>query len=193
MADYLRYADELETKQENEDEIIDTIVASMMRMNQRVFDKHRHATRDAHAKSHGVLIGEVTVYDKLPEYLAQGVFAKPETYPIVIRLSTAPGDIHRDMVPMPRGMAIKMLGVSGHQNNDLDALALLAHCYETGTGVDADLAQARKLYFQAASAGNSNAKRGLAQLDLQPRSRPPQSTLPPSNRANETRGRIAGI
>ena len=115
MADYLRYHDELEQKQENEDKVIEAIVESLMRTNRRVFDRHRHATRDAHAKSHGVLVGEVAVYDKLPAHLAQGVFAKPATYPVVIRLSTAPGDIHSDKVPMPRGMAIKMLGVHGRQ------------------------------------------------------------------------------
>ncbi len=115
MTNYIRYHDGLEHKQENEDEIIDAVVASMMRMNQKVFDKHRHATRDAHAKSHGVLTGHVTVYGDLPDHLAQGVFARPATFPVVIRLSTAPGDIHSDKLPAPRGMAIKMLGVEGHQ------------------------------------------------------------------------------
>lgn len=112
---YLRYHDGLEQKQDNEDAIIDSVVASMMRMNQLVFDKHRHAKRDAHAKSHGVLVGHVTVYDKLPPHLAQGVFAKRATYPCVLRLSTALGDIHSDKISMPRGMAIKMLGVQGRQ------------------------------------------------------------------------------
>ncbi len=115
MSDYIRYHDSLEQKQENEDAIIDTIVNSMMRVNEKVFDKHRHAKRDAHAKSHGVLVGQVTVYDNLPPHLAQGVFAKPAQYPVVIRLSTAFGDIHSDKVPVARGMAIKMLGVTGHQ------------------------------------------------------------------------------
>lgn len=115
MSDYLRYHDKLEQKQENEDAVIDTIVASMMRVNEKVFDKHRHAKRDAHAKSHGVLVGHVTVHDNLPVHLAQGIFAKPATYPVVIRLSTAFGDIHSDKVPVARGMAIKMLGVPGHQ------------------------------------------------------------------------------
>jgi len=115
MTDYIRYHDGLEQKQENEDAIIDAVVASMSRVNERVFDKHRHAKRDAHAKSHGVLVGQVTVYDNLPEHLAQGVFAKPASYPVVIRLSTAPGDVGSDKVPTPRGMAIKMLGVPGHQ------------------------------------------------------------------------------
>ena len=115
MSDYLRYHDNLQQQQENEDAVIDTIVASMMRVNEKVFDKHRHAKRDAHAKSHGVLIGHVTVHDRLPAHLAQGVFATPATYPVVIRLSTAFGDIHSDKFPVARGMAIKMLGVSGHQ------------------------------------------------------------------------------
>lgn len=113
--DYIPYSDSLEQKQPNEDATIDAVVASMMRVNQHVFDKHRHAKRDAHAKSHGVLVGRVTVYDNLPPHLAQGVFAKPAQYPVVLRLSTAPGDVHSDKVPTPRGMAIKMLGVSGHQ------------------------------------------------------------------------------
>ena len=115
MSDYIRYHDKLEQKQDNEDAVIDTIVASMMRVNKKVFDKHRHAQRDAHAKSHGVLVGHVTVYDDLPAHLAQGVFANPATYPVVIRLSSAFGDIHSDKVPVARGMAIKMLGVAGHQ------------------------------------------------------------------------------
>ncbi|NHZ80409.1 catalase [Massilia sp. CCM 8695] len=112
---YVPYNDNLEQKQENEDEIIDSVVESMMRVNTRVFDKHRHAKRDAHAKCHGVLVGHVTVYDNLAPHLAQGVFARPATYPVVIRLSTAPGDIHSDKLPSPRGMAIKMLGVDGPQ------------------------------------------------------------------------------
>ncbi|MDQ1830271.1 catalase family protein [Massilia scottii] len=112
---YVPYNDNLEQKQENEDAIIDSVVESMMRVNTRVFDKHRHAKRDAHAKCHGVLVGHVTVYDNLAPHLAQGVFARPGTYPVVIRLSTAPGDIHSDKLPSPRGMAIKMLGVDGPQ------------------------------------------------------------------------------
>ena len=113
--DYIRYSDSLEQKQPNEDATIDAVVASMMRVNQHVFDKHRHAKRDAHAKSHGVLVGQVTVYDNLPPHLAQGVFARAAQYPVVLRLSSAPGDVHSDKVPTPRGMAIKLLGVSGHQ------------------------------------------------------------------------------
>jgi hypothetical protein len=112
---YVRYHPGLETKGPDEDAIIDAIVASMRRVNEKVFDKHRHATRDAHAKSHGVLKARLDVYDNLPEALRQGVFAAPASYPAVLRLSTAPGDLHSDRIPAPRGMAIKLLGVDGAQ------------------------------------------------------------------------------
>ncbi|AKJ31206.1 catalase family protein [Caldimonas brevitalea] len=110
---YVRYSDQIETRQADEEELIDKIVASMGRVNRKVFDRHRHATRDAHAKSHGVLKGELIVYDGLPEPLRQGVFAAARRYPVVARLSSAPGDILSDRVPSPRGMALKLIGVDG--------------------------------------------------------------------------------
>jgi hypothetical protein len=110
---YVRYSDSIETKQPDEDELIDKIVASMARVNQRVFDQHRHGKRDAHAKSHGVLKGELRVYDHLPEHLRQGVFRAPRSYPVIARLSSAPGTLQSDSVPAPFGMALKLLGVDG--------------------------------------------------------------------------------
>ena len=41
------------------------------------------------------------------------MFATPRTYPIIVRLSTALGDIRSDRIRLPRGMAIKVMGVSG--------------------------------------------------------------------------------
>lgn len=111
----VRYHDGVEQKQENEDAMIAQIVASMGRVNRSVCDKHRHAMRDAHAKSHGVLKGTLQVYDDLPQQLRQGVFAAAASYPAVMRLSTAPGDIHSDKIPAPRGIAIKLLDVPGPQ------------------------------------------------------------------------------
>jgi len=114
-AEYVRYDDAVEVKQPDEDALIDQIVASMARVNRQVADKHRHAIRDAHAKSHGVLRGELAVYEDLPEPLRQGVFEVPRVYPIIVRFSTAPGDIRSDRIPAPRGMAIKLIGVPGRQ------------------------------------------------------------------------------
>lgn len=112
---YIRYSDDIEVLQPDEAELIAKVVASMSRVNRAVFDKHRHATRDAHAKSHGMLVGTLTVYDNLPPHLRQGLFSTPATYPVVVRFSSAPGDIHSDRVPSPKGMAIKVLGVPGRK------------------------------------------------------------------------------
>jgi hypothetical protein len=62
-------------------EITELIVASMGRVNRKIFDKHRHAVRDARAKSHGVLKGELEVYPDLPLHLCQEIFAMPKRYP----------------------------------------------------------------------------------------------------------------
>ena len=110
---YVRYSDAVETKQPDEDQLIENIVASMSRVNLRAFDQRRHATRDAHAKSHGVLRGELTVYDALPDHLRQGVFRAPRTYPVIARLSSAPGHVQSDAVPAPFGFALKLIGVEG--------------------------------------------------------------------------------
>jgi hypothetical protein len=112
---FISYSDAIEVNQPDEATLIDNIVASMGRMNRIVFDKHRHASRDAHAKSHGVLVGTLTVYDDLAPHLRQGLFRQPGSYPIVLRFSSAPGDINSDTVPSPKGMAIKVLNVKGRK------------------------------------------------------------------------------
>ena len=111
---YVRYAPDVEVRDPNEDALTAEILDIMAATNRRAFDRHRHAVRDAHAKSHGILKGELVVPD-LPEHLRQGLFSRPATYPVVIRLSSAPGDIHSDTIPAPRGMAIKVIGVDGER------------------------------------------------------------------------------
>jgi hypothetical protein len=112
---YLPYSDSIEQVQPDEAEITELIVASMGRVNRKIFDKHRHAVRDAHAKSHGILKGELEVYSDLPQHLRQGIFATPKRYPVIMRLSTAPGDLQSDRIPALYGMAIKVLGVTGNK------------------------------------------------------------------------------
>ncbi|WP_256987119.1 hypothetical protein [Streptomyces sp. BR123] len=78
-----------------------------------VADKHRHGLRDAHAKSHGVLAGELRIHSDLPSHLTQRLFAEPATYPVIVRFSSAPGDLRSDQVPVQRGIAIKVVGAPG--------------------------------------------------------------------------------
>ncbi|WP_414449764.1 catalase family protein [Burkholderia sp. 22PA0099] len=75
---------------------------------------YAHAVRSVHAKSHGLLEGELTVAADLPPELAHGVFArKGGTYPVTLRLSTNPGDVLDDAVSTPRGLALKIAQVDG--------------------------------------------------------------------------------
>ena len=110
---YVRYSDDLEQPLPDEDDLIRQVADAMRRASQQVAAKHRHGLRDVHAKSHGVLAGELRIQPGLPAHLAQGLFAVPLAYPVIVRFSTAPGDLRSDQVPAQRGMAIKVLGVTG--------------------------------------------------------------------------------
>ncbi|MDI4642369.1 catalase family protein [Rhodoblastus acidophilus] len=110
---YLRFEPSIEQSRPDEPEIIKTIVESIGRTNVSSFAKWHRAIRQQHAKGHGFLRGELKIYDDLPDHLRQGMFATPRSYPIIVRLSTAFGDIRSDRIRVPRGMAIKVLGVKG--------------------------------------------------------------------------------
>lgn len=112
---YVRYADGVEEIQPNEQQLIDETVASMGRLNRYMFEKHQHAIRDAHAKSHGVLRGMLHIYPNLPAHLAQGLFGEARTYPVIIRLSSAPGAIGSDKQSTFKGFAVKVIGVEGRK------------------------------------------------------------------------------
>ncbi|SKA02474.1 catalase family protein [Consotaella salsifontis] len=107
-----RFHPNVEIISDDEQRLTDEIVAQMAASSHGAYERHRHAIRDAHAKSHAILKGELVVHD-LPPELSQGIFARPATYGVVARLSSAPGDIHSDKIPAPRGFAIKIIGVPG--------------------------------------------------------------------------------
>jgi catalase len=77
-----------------------------------------HAVRSVHAKAHGILQGKLTIKDGLSRELAQGLFAHAGTYTVFMRLSTNAGDILPDAVALPRGLAIKVVGVEGERLPD---------------------------------------------------------------------------
>lgn len=70
--------------------------------------------RDAHPKAHGCVKAEFHVLDNLPAALVSGIFIPGKTYQAWIRFSNGSStpqapDIKRDA----RGMAIKVMGISG--------------------------------------------------------------------------------
>ena len=111
----IQYSPDVETIGEDEARLTAEIVEQMAAGNRCAFERHRHAIRDAHAKSHAILKGEMIVHEDLPADLRQGIFAAPGRYGVVARLSSAPSDIHSDRIPAPRGFAIKVIGVPGER------------------------------------------------------------------------------
>jgi hypothetical protein len=109
----VRYQPSMETIGEHEAKTLQGIIETMDRIQTIVAEDTGHARRGVHAKAHGLLIGELEVLPDLPPALAQGLFATPQTYPAVLRLSTIPGDVLDDAVSVPRGAALKIVGVDG--------------------------------------------------------------------------------
>ncbi len=110
---YLPYDDAVETIPPDEDHTVQEIIASLARVSQTLAKRYEHGVRPSHGKSHGLLKGTLTVLRGLPEPLAQGLFAVPNTYPLVARLSTEPGELLADTIHTPRGIALKVIGAPG--------------------------------------------------------------------------------
>jgi hypothetical protein len=72
------------------------------------------ARRDAHPKAHGCVRAEFRVTETLPDRLAKGIFIPGKAYQAWIRFSNGSGDATKaDIKGDARGMAIKVLGVTG--------------------------------------------------------------------------------
>jgi hypothetical protein len=109
----LKFDPAMEVIDDKERETNTHLIETIAKIQTKVYDDTGTAMRGVHAKCHGVLVGSLTVLDNLPPELAQGLFSKPGTYPVVLRLSTIPGDMLDDNISVPRGLAIKVGGVSG--------------------------------------------------------------------------------
>ena len=111
----VRFNPSMERLDAEEAKTIQGLIATMRYINEKTFADGGHAIRSVHAKTHGILEGGLEVNADLPSDLAQGLFAKPGRYPIVMRFSTIPGDILDDSVSTPRGLAVKIIGVEGER------------------------------------------------------------------------------
>ncbi|SAL05910.1 hypothetical protein AWB81_07357 [Caballeronia arationis] len=100
---------------EDEARTIAELVSQMRTIAERTYADYGHAVRGVHAKSHGLIVGELVVAEGLPDEYAQGAFDRKRTIPVVMRFSTNPGDVLDDKVSTPRGMALKLIGVDGER------------------------------------------------------------------------------
>jgi hypothetical protein len=111
----LPYSPSFEIPEPDEAETAGEIVRTMRRIAETVARDAHRAFRPVHAKSHGFVIGELQVIEGLAPPYAQGLFARPGNWPVVMRLSTTPGDLLPDRVSTPRGIALKVIGVDGER------------------------------------------------------------------------------
>ena len=111
----VRYSPSVESLAADEAKSTQGLIAVNRYINEKTFADGGHAIRSVHAKAHGILQGELEVDADLPDTLAQGLFATPGRYPVVMRFSTIPGDILDDSVSVPRGLAVKIIGVNGER------------------------------------------------------------------------------
>ncbi|MRW87010.1 catalase [Pseudoduganella sp. FT26W] len=115
----LPYDPSYEVPEEGEADTIAGLTDAMRGIADTVDKDTGHAPRGVHAKSHGLLRGELRVLDNVPPDYAQGLFGHPGgAWPVVMRLSTTPGDLLDDKVSTPRGMAVKVIGVPGERLPD---------------------------------------------------------------------------
>jgi hypothetical protein len=109
------YDPSLEKFDDDESETNQGLIETITKIQKKVHEDSAHASRGVHAKGQGILVGELKVLEGLPDYLAQGLFASAATYPVVMRFSTIPGDILDDNISVPRGLALKVVGVPGER------------------------------------------------------------------------------
>ena len=107
------FAHTLETVAPDEARIHAELADTLQGIVRTVHADHGHAYRSVHAKSHALLQATFEIVEGLPSERAQGLFATPRTYPAVVRISTNAGDPLPDSISLPRGLAIKVIGVDG--------------------------------------------------------------------------------
>jgi len=92
----------------DEDALIDRIIKAnekMMKSGDGTLDRAQHP------KGHGLLEGQFTIRDDIPEAFRVGLFAQSKTFEAQVRFSN--GGSYDDSKPDAHGMAIKVLGVEG--------------------------------------------------------------------------------
>jgi len=119
---YLSFdAPEVETIKPDEQEKIQQIKEVMERMQKRNFDLHRKAFRATHVKTQGIVKGKLQVHQDLPEHLRQGIFAEPgKSYDVAARYANEPYLLQRDQEAGPRGLGLKVFGVTGPRLEGVD-------------------------------------------------------------------------
>ncbi|KAF2131823.1 heme-dependent catalase [Dothidotthia symphoricarpi CBS 119687] len=113
---YIKWdAEGVEVIPSDEKEKIQAVSDQFNRFQMMNFNEHMHCLRGTHLKTQGCVIGKFTVHADLPPHLAQGMFAQPGTYDVIMRYSSLTPKIVPDNIPAPRGIGMKVFGISGEK------------------------------------------------------------------------------
>ncbi|MBA2935218.1 catalase family protein [Sphingomonas sp. CGMCC 1.13654] len=115
MTSPVRYQADVEKVEPDEAETIRGLEEQFKIILDTTSKDYGHGVRSVHAKGHGIARGTLTVHDGLSPEFAQGLFAAPGQYEAIFRLSTNAGDILDDSIDLPRGLALKILGIEGER------------------------------------------------------------------------------
>ncbi|MET0363042.1 MAG: catalase family protein [Sphingobium sp.] len=115
MGHPVRYTPSVETVEADEDETVRALEEQFRIILDTTSQDYGHAVRSVHAKGHGIARGMLTIAENLPPELAQGLFSTSGRHEAILRLSTNAGDILDDSIRLPRGIALKILGVEGER------------------------------------------------------------------------------
>ena len=93
---------------------IDSLIAGLQAKMEADYATTR-VLRDAHPKMHGCVRGVFEILPRLTTDLGIGLFAEPRSYPVWARFSNQNGTASPDTKADIRGVAIKLMGVSGEK------------------------------------------------------------------------------
>ena len=111
----VRFSPDVEVIPDGEADAIKGLGEQVKAIQDKTLADYGAAIRGIHAKGHAIVNGTLEVMPDLPHELAQGLFATAGTYEALLRFSTLPGDILDDSVSVPRGLGLKILGVTGER------------------------------------------------------------------------------
>ena len=123
MTTFVRFDPSLERPLDDEEAVLGELETMMVDLTRLVRDKHGHAFHGTHAKLTGLLVGSLEVLPELPSELAQGLFAQPRCYDVVVRLAPGAPEPLTDKASGQRGLSIKVMGVEGDRLSGFDEAA----------------------------------------------------------------------
>jgi len=115
----MRPSAEIDPPERGEDALTARIAAVMRQKLEKDYPP-AGTKRDAHPKHTGLLEGVFTVAPSLPPDLQVGIFAEPRSYRAWVRTSSASDKPQADYIRDFRGLAIKLLDVSGEKIPESD-------------------------------------------------------------------------